>query len=1393
MKTGNSESKEFLQAVKEGMEVQSKNFASVLKSMQKGFVDFKGSGSSLEKIFKDISLLNDANAKNVIKILTKHKAVKSGSDITALEKLLLSEVNAKSDISVQLKNNPEYANIVKLITATQRQATFLETNMDNISESISTNSDSIDATLDSLSAFHRQLEMLSAEYKRQGIYQDLIGININASKESISDLLVEASKYTDMLSVMDVPSISADEALSEFGKLKKDINSDDIDIMGKVALNFNDAATLVSDRFNTELDGIRDRVIDIQDNILEGILAVRGLTPNDGGGLTFKGITPVDAESANLQIAEAQALQEIFNVMASHNAMMLKYGTDQSKLDIDRLHFADELIANHIELGKLQTDGINGDVERLKYLDDYISQIESEIESLEEKEQLLFHIHTSALSMLSIQNKSIELAKTELSLIEKYRSTIQSVEGVQENILDKLKFSLASLPQWVQGLLGTDKAFDAIEKSAMTAFNTMTEKLFNPDNPANFFDAITGYAKDFTTSLLGTISPIKLMAIGFALAAVSVYNIMGNVRDVSEQLGISKSEAYKLYDSMLLMEGASGNIAVTQERIMQMQTAHLERYGKLIDMSTKEGKELVEYGSLMSSAYGIAADEATSMISLFKQIGAEDGLANNLAASTLKAAELAKISPKIIAKDLIDGAEEVSMYFGNMPEQAALAAINIRRMGSNIKKVGEQMQSTWNIESFMSNMYEVAQLTGSEINLSGVFDAGITGDAEAFQESLLDALGSLDQINDYSPQAQKKIAETIGMSVGEMKNMLRLSEMNLSLTEEEQSALNGQLASMGDITGMSKADLEAKAKSFAATEAMNMAWTRITATLTRALLPVVEVFSDVLVALGPVLDILGLGFKLIGLAIKPFIPALKFVSSIIGAISTKITDLLRLFDSGISKVEGIGSGMGEWVKTGGSLLLLSGLLISKWGTIGSIVSGIFTAPLKMLKSMIGMTGKLTGLGNLFGKGGTDIASTITSTVTNAASESTSSTIMDKIKEQKDKLLERFTSTSEGSAETTPSKTLQEKIKSGMATLKEFTTGLADAIIEPIKKIAGGVGDAFKSILGGIADGLNKFSPKAAIGAASLLIVSGALWVTSKALENFNNVEWGSVAKGILAITGLAGVAMLLGSASPQMILGSIAIALLGASLIPMAYALNMLNDVNWDSLAKGGAALVGFGLIAAAMGAALPFITLGSIAIAGLGASLVVFGAGLSVVSNSVSSMSAVVDGMISSISKLREINPATLGDIAVGLSTIGLAFGSIGNSGGMFSGDPISKISQLAATAPAIALLAASFMSLVESIKQFSDVSMSIPETTIESVQKASANVAASENISKETNYNTTTNNAPPMNGNSKMEMLLSQLVALMQEQVSNPVPAVIGNDQIPSLAKKVKSFNNR
>lgn len=127
-------------------------------------------------------------------------------------------------------------------------------------------------------------------------------------------------------------------------------------------------------------------------------------------------------------------------------------------------------------------------------------------------------------------------------------------------------------------------------------------------------------------------------------------------------------------------------------------------------------------------------------------------------------------------------------------------------------------------------------------------------------------------------------------------------------------------------------------------------------------------------------------------------------------------------------------------------------------------------------------------------------------------------------------------------------------------IKTLFTGIGKGI----EGLAKGIGKGITHVLSGLAKGLEKMgTPKSLLGAAAMVIIAGAIWILSKALENFNNIKWetlgiAGVAIGglMLAIIGL-GAIMMSGLGTAAIFLGILALAALGVALIPLAYALNL--------------------------------------------------------------------------------------------------------------------------------------------------------------------------------------------------------------------------------------------
>jgi hypothetical protein len=96
-------------------------------------------------------------------------------------------------------------------------------------------------------------------------------------------------------------------------------------------------------------------------------------------------------------------------------------------------------------------------------------------------------------------------------------------------------------------------------------------------------------------------------------------------------------------------------------------------------------------------------------------------------------------------------------------------------------------------------------------------------------------------------------------------------------------------------------------------------------------------------------------------------------------------------------------------------------------------------------------------------------------------------------------------------------------------------------------------------LGGAAQGASKFSVSSVLqGAAAMLVVAASVYVLAKGLQQFSTVNLADMGKAAAALIVLAGGAFALSFIAPQVFTGSLAIAALGASIIPFAAAIRFM-------------------------------------------------------------------------------------------------------------------------------------------------------------------------------------------------------------------------------------------
>jgi hypothetical protein len=254
------------------------------------------------------------------------------------------------------------------------------------------------------------------------------------------------------------------------------------------------------------------------------------------------------------------------------------------------------------------------------------------------------------------------------------------------------------------------------------------------------------------------------------------------------------------------------------------------------------------------------------------------------------------------------------------------------------------------------------------------------------------------------------------------------------------------------------------------------------------------------------------------------------------------------------------------------------------------------------------------------------------------------------------------------------------------------------------------GEAFTSAMEGIGAGIASYSENVTMGALGKLALGGpALLLFSLATPGLLLLQFvnGTLIEKTLKGIGKGIAAFSQNVSYGDLIKGAVAIALLGASLIPAAFAFQMFADVSWEDMAKAGVALLGLGIAGAIFGSFMPLMLMGAIAIAALGASLIPFGIALRIIAPALGKFTPLIEAFgnviskvfsgiatvitaaangISTIftslqsvdiSKLLAIGPAL---IAIGVGLVALGGGGVMAAIGSFlGGDPIKKIERLA------------------------------------------------------------------------------------------------------------------
>lgn len=1646
----------------------------------------------IEGLYKVIQTTN-ATSKEQVRInreLLKTMAVlQSGFTQNEMEARQLIE-----DVRDGLELNDEYAKKwLKNMGATDKQ---IDEIVDKFRDLEKIDMDLIDNAEDYLELLNKRYDVLDDTFdltKRLLTNHDAITKAIRASKDAASklagpmgdvDAILEkmVMKKVDVSSMFDGMSESASAITDTISRIQDDISGLINNVGGSIIdleLNFSP----LTDDLDREISKVLESIE------IEKQARINGLTEY------FEVNKKLQNQLTRSLAASMSGIDVKFDIDTGQITTatgILKRGTDEyqamlRQLDeiADKNNITDKLKTDFREIGDLIASGTIRTAEQEQRLNQLLIPLDLASKMMIQQIDQQAIMERQSLSELMT-------AKDRYKLMGTYLNQLQTAESIVLKIGSGFDHLNSIMPTGIGEFLGLSKVSATLIESHRRGVQNFAGEL---EKGVSYADALRSYYKELTPALASALNPMTILVASSLLLLKFASNIADKYKELSGQLKTSLKQSKDLYETQLDILTSQKNQFATMEDIAEAQAVMIATSGKVFGMNDKAAKELTVSLIETGKAFGYGTERAVEMHQIFKRLGADDRLSETLQQNLGLLAESVGLSPQLISDDLIDSAEEVSIYFAGLPEQAAKAAIRVRQMGMSLKQAGSIAQKMLNLEGFMTDMYELQAMSGGGVDFSRAFDKGLMGDIEGMTEDIMNNIGSTAEFNKMDYLTRMKIANTLGMSMEDLAKSVKLREDMQGLSEKDQKYLQANVDRMGDISTASKEEIRNRMQQLQATDRLNVAWDKIKGVLVKSLLPAVELIADAIDAISPLVDIIVFGMKAFGGILKIVFPILKgllFPFQMIGMVLEKITGLT---DSMSNKLSGVGSvidGIGSALQVVGGILgtifvvrnigSFFGIITSGFGSIIKIIqsivpmakgmiTGLFgtltgisvkstaetakvsqtvtdsasqsinstknaakaaitelntvsnasatavsnagkvstdvvkasvestvqtiqpvktvatqtvaeitntttkaisevdlaakkagesieqvktkskggflsagaskglTKTLTMFGSVMGaslitygigafaklqqegedtnesvagsiapffgsafamlspmlassltdgidrffrkliekriedkigdplkkvgksfeslekpmsgtlekvgakgkgifgkmfggikkvalkpigaVTGALSGMLSKFGMGGgllgrifgsvpdvpvPDVMSS-TEMITNSVDQvqqvipdakeiidrPVEQTVVEKKKEIVEQVVEKpkgesIDSKSIASEAKKPErsikktfqsigdniKSLWESIKSsvtdiiqfGIDLVKQIATGIVDTgkilmkgisdisnqlfgilksasktlksilldivdfAAKSMKQLSSGIGQSIKNVLKGIGDGLAAFKPQALVGAASLVVLSGALWIASKAIQNFASVKWEDVAKAGVTLGGLVVAGLALGAASPMMIVGAVGIAAIGTALIPVAYAMERFNSIDWSSLAKAGVALVGFGAIASGFALTAPLVLAGSAVLVAASASLGIFAGSISLLAASIETLDVrpIVD-MTGAISGLIALPVSGLFNLSAALVAVGgslLAFSAMrlgsdimSSISGLFANDLLKDLEKLASLANPLQIAANAIQTLGVSLSELSTTMESIDLSKIDDLAK--------------------------------------------------------------------------
>tara|TARA_Y100000389_G_scaffold78013_1_gene74797 strand:+ start:2060 stop:4336 length:2277 start_codon:yes stop_codon:yes gene_type:complete len=468
------------------------------------------------------------------------------------------------------------------------------------------------------------------------------------------------------------------------------------------------------------------------------------------------------------------------------------------------------------------------------------------------------------------QAKAVADAQDSLLGTTQIQKDLRDLES-KKHLLTKAQYKLAK---------DTIKQTDALRQKEKRLVEIKQEqsKLFNalPDS----IQSMVGGAKKFGGALTGALAPMVLIS-AIGLAVLSSFTKLDEAAEsFRNETGMTNSQMGELKSDANDLVGSFSNLGVEAKDVFDSVSALRSEFSDIV----KPSKEVVSSMVVLSKNFGVSVATGAKVQGIFEQIG---GLSSETAASVqmqvVQMAKLAGVAPAKIMEDIAENAEIASTLFKGDVESLTQAAIEARRLGTNLKSVATTTEHLLDFQGNIGDELVAATFVGGQFNLTQARSLAAAGKTVEAQKEVLKQLERGGKFRDKDYFTQTQLAKAAGMSVEEINKQLNAQEKLSSLNEKQRAVADQAIKQGLDISNISKEDLANQVQSFATQQEMQGNLTQMKNTFTAIAASVGSVFLPILQSVADVMSFLTSNAE----ALKVFFGTLALIMGVIYANKLK--------------------------------------------------------------------------------------------------------------------------------------------------------------------------------------------------------------------------------------------------------------------------------------------------------------------------------------------------------------------------------------------------------------------------------------------------------------------------------------------------------------------------